>query len=391
MKRICLLMILFAGFLANQAWAFSLSPASLELEIKRGESQPQTLNVNNDSEKSVLCQMAVTGFEVSPDGKQRFEDATPDYSAISWIEIEETAFNITPKSSKKAGIVITVPKNAKPGDYFACIFGQIQTPGKAITSQGQEVVITVNFQLGCIIRITVPGRAIPKKALVSDVRVEMPSAENKDEGVKIIGTLVNKCALHLDAMGEVMIKNSGNRTFEKLILQGAGKNTKGEALVYPMSSREFFGVIQKPLPPGNYTAEVVFSYGYRSQKAKAQAKFTVSQEIGKQKELLALTIEPSVIELEMTHNTFRVRRVDVFNRDSEEKLVIKAGSQTPWVTVDPTEFTINPNKDRSLRIMISTIDNEPVARAGKITLTPERGKSVTLDVIVSEEKEKEDK
>ncbi|MFA4881075.1 MAG: BACON domain-containing carbohydrate-binding protein [Candidatus Doudnabacteria bacterium] len=395
MKKFVLILMVLVGLSlsVNQVGAFSLSPASLELEVKRGESKTQIFNVNNDSEKPILCQIAVTGFEVLSDGKQRFEDATPDYSAASWIKAKSAEFDIPAKSSGKAEVIIAVPKTAKPGDYFACIFAQTQAPSKAKTSQGQEIVIAVNFRLGCIVRITVPGRTISKKAEVGEVKVEMPSAENKEEGIKIIATLANKCALHLDARGEVLIKNSKNRIFDKFVLQGAGKNAKGEALVYPMGSREFSGTVQRPLPAGEeYTAEIAFAYGYRSQKAKSEAKFTVSQEVGdKQKEFLTLTAEPNPIEAQMLSGSFRARSVEIFNLDFEP-LVVKAISQVPWIVVEPAEFTIRSGREKSLRIMISVPANEPVARVGKIVLTPERGKPVVVDIVVSEtKKEKKEK
>jgi len=391
MKRMCFLLVLivFTGFLANQVMAFSLSPASLELEIKRGQSQTQVFNVNNDSEKPILCQIAVTGFEVLTDGKQQFENATPDYSAVGWIKAKKAEFEVAGKSSGKAEVIIAVPKTAQPGDYFACIFAQTQAPKKAKTTQGVEVTINVNFRLGCIMRIIVPGRTIPKKAEVSEARVEMPSVENKEEGIKIIATLANKCPLHLDARGEVIIKNSANRIFDKFVLQGAGKNVKGEALIYPMGAREFSGTVQRPLPPGEYIAEVIFDYGYRMQKAKAQISFTVSPEVGgKQKEFLTLTAEPNPIELEMLSGAFRARAVKIFNLDFEP-MVVWAVSRVPWIKVEPDEFSIRSGKEKSLRITISVPAGEPIARVGKIALTPERGKPVIVDIVVSEKKEKE--
>lgn len=391
MKRACfsIVLIILASFLTNQVMAFSLSPAYLELEIKRGESQTQILDVNNDGDGPILCQIAVSGFEVLSDGKQLFEAAIPDYSAAGWIEAKESEFEVSGKSSGKAEVTIAVPKTAQPGDYFACVFAQTQAPSKVKTSQSREVEIAVNCRLGCILQITVPGKNLFRKAEVGEVKAKMPLIENKEEGIKIFANLTNKCASHLDARGEVLIKNSANRIFDKFVLQATGKNTKGVALIYPMGSREFSGVIQRPLPAGEYIAEVAFDYGYRTQKAKAEAKFTVSQEVGEnQKEFLTLTAEPNPLEAQMSSGALRALAIKVFNFDFEP-LAVKATSQVPWIKVEPAEFTIGSGKEKSLSVTISVPANERIARVGKIILTPERGRSVAVDIVVLAPKERE--
>ena len=156
-----------------------------------------------------------------------------------------------------------------------------------------------------------------------------------------------------------------------------------------MGSREFSGAIQRPLPAGEYTAEVVFDYGYRSQKSKAQVNFTISPEVGEnQKEFLTLAVEPNPLEAQMSSGAFRARAVKIFNLDFEP-LAVKAVAQVSWIVVEPAEFVIGSGREKSLGITISVPANEPVARVGKVILTPERGKPVVVDIVVSAPTEKE--
>lgn len=391
MKKLVLFLMIVLGLslLANTTIAFRLSPASLKIEVKRGTTYLQILDIGNSSTNPISCRIYTTGLEVQKDGKQLFEEATTDYSAATWIISKEPTFEIPANSTKEVTIEIAVPRNTRPGEYFATIMTESTAPARTRNSERGEISMAVNFRLGCITRITVPGRTIRKKAEVSTVKVEVPNPDSENQDIIVTATLENQCSVHLDAKGTVLIKNTENRIFDKFVLQGAGKNARGEAFIFPQGSRDFWGIIERPLPPGEYVAEVSFSYGYRSRKVKGKAFFTVSPELGKkQKELLVFTVESNLIELEMTPGAFRTYRLKISNLDFEP-LKIKIVSQSAWLEIKPSQLTIRPNRSKTLRIEVSVPADEPIKRIGKILLTPERGKEIVVDVVVSEYKKGE--
>jgi len=138
-------------------------------------------------------------------------------------------------------------------------------------------------------------------------------------------------------------------------------------------------------------AEVSFDYGYRFRRIRAETTFTVTAELGeKQKELLILSAEPNLLNLEMLSGAFRTQSIKLSNLDFEP-LEVKVTSQAEWLKVKPSQLTIRPNMSKTLRIEVSVPGGEPVKRIGKVLLTPARGKPVSVDIVISEYKRKEAK
>ena len=393
MRKHVLLFMVLLGLVsvANSALGFRLSPASVEKEIKRGSTETLVLSIGNSAANPIHFRLYATGLELKRDGTQLFENAAATYSAADWLKVKESEFEVPAHSTKEVEIEIAVPRNAKSGEYFTVIMVESTVPTRTRTPEGVEISIGVNYRLGCITRITVPGRTVTKKAEISEIRVEASSPGAEKQEITVIATLENKCRIHLDAKGEVQIKNLDGRVFDKFVLQAAGKNVKGEAFIYPEGMRDFSGTIERPLPPGEYVAEISFSYGYRFKRVRAKIAFSVTAEIGEgQKELLTLTAEPNLLELEMSSGAFRTQSIKLSNLDFEP-LGIEVISQADWLKVKPSQFMVRPNGSKTLRIEVFVPAGEPVKRTGKVLLVPGRGKSVTVDIVVSEHKRKEAK
>ena len=388
MRKLSLVLLILSGvgLLVNSALGFRIMPASLYLQVKRGESQNQVLNVINDTGNPINCRVYVSGFEVLRDGKQLFEEATEKYSARNWIKSKESEFEVAPNSTKEVEIEIAVPRNTKSGEYFATIMAGSRVPARAKTPQGTQISFGVNFRIGCITIITVPGQAIRKKAEISEFKVEMPSSEDEGQDIQVMVTLENRSKVHLDVEGEVQIRDPKGRVFDKFSLQGTGKNTRGQAFVFPEGRRDFSGNIQRPLPPGEYEAEVSFKYGYRFQKIRAKTTIVITEEMSnKQKQFLVLVAEPNPLELKVSPGSFRTGSFKIWSMDFE-RLKVDVLSEAEWLRVRPTKFTIRPGKYQNVQASVSIPVEEPVQRAAKILLKPERGNPVTVDIIVSEYK-----
>lgn len=387
-RKYVLVVAVFLGlvFVTNSGFAFRLCPASVKTEIRRGGRETLTLNVGSRAEKSVSCRVYTTGFEVKRNGKQLFEKATEKYSAANWIKVKPSEFEISPNGTEKIKVEISVPRSAKSGEYFAVIMAESRAPARAKTPKGTTISFAVVYRLGCITRITIPGRTIiRKKAKISEVRVEI------DRDVKVIATLENKCPVHLDAEGSVKIKNLEGRIFDKFLLQGAGKNVRGEAFVYPEGMRDFWGTITRPLPPGEYVAEVSFTYGYRFRKIRAKTTFTLTETVAaKQKELLILAAKPELLEYSLVPGGYHVEAVEVENMDIVENLEIVAQSNAEWLKVSPGRLKLAPERRRKIKVIVRIPrDTEIVKRDGKIMFKAERGKPVFVDVVVHDAREKE--
>lgn len=390
-RKYALVVMVFLGLIlaADSVLALRVSPVSFEREIKRGSQETLILQIGNTSAKPLHCRVYLTDYEVTRKGKPLFEEAGKKYSAQSFLEVKESEFSIPADGKKETEIKVSVPRNAKPGEYFAVIMTETQVSARVKGRDGTEIQMMVNARIGSIVRITVPGRTIRKKAEISEIRVEVPGPESKDRDIKVIATFENKCRLHLDAKGQVLIKNKEDQIFDKFVLQGAGRKVRGEAFVYPEGSRDFWAEVQRPLPAGEYIAEVSFSYGYQFRKVRAETSFFVTPQLGqKQKEFLTMTAEPNLLELKMSSGAFRARSIRVSNLDFEP-LKVEVFSSANWLEVKPNQLTIRPRKYKTLRVTAVVPEREPVKRIGKILLKPVKGKEVVIDVVVSQFERKE--
>jgi len=388
MKRIVLMSIALAVSLAtaNSVSPIQLFPTSTKLEVRRGETVSFTLSTFNTNASSDSCAVYATGLEIQQDGKQLFEKANEKYSAAKWLSIKEPLMEVPPGSVREIEVTVQVPRNAEAGDYFACIFAETSSPDSIKNSRGIVARISVNMRLGSFLYVTVPGQAIPKIAEAFAVQVEMPVSGSKEKEIKISATLQNKCQLRLEAQGEVSIKDSTDQIFDRFIMQGAGKPTKGEALVYPMGARNFSGIVRRPLPTGEYIAEVNFICDSQI-VAKASTSFKVSDELNKnQKSFLTLAVEPNLITEEIPLGAFRALSLEISNLDVRP-LKIKVFTKTDWIEVGPTDLEISPDNSKSLMVKVSMpAVIEQSTMIGKIILQPERGKPVIVDVVVSPQK-----
>lgn len=361
---------------ANKSLAFYFSPFVLEMELKKGETYKQTFIVGNTSSKSIKCAVTVSGWELLRSGEVVCETAQNSYSAAPWIKIKEIEFNLPAGSEKKIEAEITVPNYASAGDYFASV--AVKASVEDIERKGVTQPIETCFRSALQIHISGPAPSI--KAEIIELKVALP--EVKEQDIKIFAALKNFSRVHLDARAQVEIRNSAGKIFDRFDLYGAGKNVRGEAFIYPEGMRDFWGSISRPLPEGEYVAEISFSYGSRFRAIKAAIDFVVNPELGqRQKEFLTLIVEPELVEIEALPKSFRTKTIKISNFDFED-LEVKIVSQKDWLKVKPNLLKIQPGKSRSCRIEISLSD--AVEREGRIFVLPERGKAKTIDVIVKE-------
>ncbi|GAI32302.1 unnamed protein product, partial [marine sediment metagenome] len=59
--------------------------------------------------------------------------------------------------------------------------------------------------------------------------------------------------------------------------------------------------------------------------------------------------------------------------------------EVSWLKITQTELNLRAGQDRKIRFKIRIPRDEKVDRNAKIILTPERGKTVVIDVIVKPE------
>lgn len=223
----------------------------------------------------------------------------------------------------------------------------------------------------------------------------------EEETVKIVATLSTESRRIILAKGEVSIYqdfvNEGGRRQrvlrDQFTLTPAGSNIKGEEKVFPGGMRDFFGTIQRPLPVGEYTAEVRFEYRGEDEEnvrlALGQTTFSVPEELAiRQKEMLVLGVAPDLLVYDMAPGEYHVKAVTLENLDVVEPLEIQLSTNASWIDLSSSSYKLQPGRKQSVRIAVRIPrDAELVERAGKILVSTDRGKAVYIDVQVRDKRD----
>lgn len=388
---IIILFLLFNFILVNESFAFRITPTSFEVTLRKGEVTTVTLEIDNDDERAISCQIYPTDYQVGLDGKPIFDAAGENpFSAQKMVTIPEPSIVIPAKSGQKVTARITLPKTVSEREYFAVIMAETQMIRAAPNDQQKvNAQIKINRRLGAILRINVVGPTVIKKAAITELKVEKGT-----QGIEIVATLTNQCPVHLEVEeAEVVIKDTDQRIKTKFLLRGANKAVRGDKVfIYPQRQRNFSGVLETPLAAGKYWAEVIFNYGYRFHKISRKTDFTIDTKLKNSlREQLVMRIEPGTIKMEMKPGSLRRETVKITNLDINPLMIqtsVKVFTDTPWLSVDPNQLTIRPGGTGKIRIITSLPLNEIAARVGKIFVKPERGKTSSVDIVITEPEKK---
>jgi hypothetical protein len=221
------------------------------------------------------------------------------------------------------------------------------------------------------------------------------------ESVRITATLSTEARRIILAKGEVSIyqdfvDENGRRQRilrDHFTLTPAGSSIRGEEKVFPGGMRDFFGTIQRPLPVGEYTAEVRFEYRGEDETnarfALGHTTFSVPQELAiRQKEMLVLGVDPDLLVYNMAPGEYHVKAVTIENLDVVEPLEIQLSTNVDWIEISSSTYKLQPGRKQSIRVAVRMPrDVEFVDRTGKILVLTDRGKATYIDVQVRDKRE----
>lgn len=272
---------------APQAAAgLAVSPLKQEVLIKPGDAEKVRIHLSNaargrgDAPQS--ARLEVMDFSASEGGALIFQKAgtRPD-SASRWITLSKTEVKLAPGESQTVECLIQVPRQAA-GEYYSAIMTTMDSPTK--TRGGIEI----SYRIASGIFVTVPGRPLAKKAEVVRCEVLWSSAEEgappPDRPVdvgplgapdpplpRLVAVLKNTGHARFDASGQARIRWPDGRVLFRALLKTE------RACVQAGDARLFGCLVDKPLPPGEYLAEVDFSYQPTGSKARTRLPLSISE------------------------------------------------------------------------------------------------------------------
>ena len=168
-----ILVVLFLlpnGVLALSAGGIGIMPHKTEYypnrggwfvyEVDSGEIINDEVRITNTKDTTVFVKLEGVDAFLLDDGAFALRD-TPDNEDIgTWIELEETDFELEPNSSKIVPFILTVPKDAEVGDHIGglAVYETSGEPERIYQSGGTKVGITT--RVGARMYLTVAGNII---------------------------------------------------------------------------------------------------------------------------------------------------------------------------------------------------------------------------------------
>jgi len=108
-----------------------------------------------------------------------------EHSAVPWIKLEQTKIALLEKQKKELKFKISVPRRAKPGEYYAVIMVE-PTEFTDVRAKDKPFLIHMKSRIAVVIVIDVPGRIYEKKGESVFVK-----AEEVNGKIKVTSTFHN--------------------------------------------------------------------------------------------------------------------------------------------------------------------------------------------------------
>lgn len=143
--------------------AFALSPSSLELNAKRGETIASSITILNTQEVDTEYYVGIMGFQPKDDtGTPEFyTPETGSHELANWILFEDTSFVVPALSASEVPFKVIVPDDVISQGYFAAITVS-PAPTDVVASNGA----IIEAKTASLVFLTVEGETVEQLALL---------------------------------------------------------------------------------------------------------------------------------------------------------------------------------------------------------------------------------
>lgn len=377
-----LLFLACSLFIMSYTYGVKVSPVRFDVSIAPGTSQDFVINISGTKGfNNQNLMIYASDLFMSRAGTLLFDRRESKSSCVKWIKLENDKLSIFENQSKELKYKISIPYNATPGEYYAVIMVE-PLEYSNLKHKDTPLVTKIKSRVAIVIVLDVPGRSYLKKGEASDLKVL-----ESDSLIRISSAFKNTGDIHLDVLGEAVIRSADGRTnFGKFDLN-ARSSAKKEAFIFPDGTRDFEGVLKRQLPAGDYKLEVSYNYGYDFKKINLSHDFSVTRKSALNEDSEEfLRIAESDLKLYIPEGGRRTKVVTLTNIDYRP-LAVSVESED-WVKISPNNFILKPGQVRNV-MLISTVSKYHSSQEKKtvISFKTDRGKSALLNLYVSGIKE----
>jgi hypothetical protein len=239
---------------------FAVSPLKQEITVKPGEPGRFSITLSNHSrsgnEVAQAIHAAIMDVQVAPNGALIFKaPGTAEHSASKWITLSTTEVTLDPGANKTLDFAVNPPLATPPGEYYSTIL--ITLDNKVRNERG----MLIEYRIASGVFVTIPGRTFPRQAKITRCELLWPpipaaaaQLPTDAQPPALLLTLHNTGQARFDATGKMALFDEKSR----LVFAGP-LNTK-RPCVFGGDQRLFETPLDKPIPPGKYTAKITLDY-----------------------------------------------------------------------------------------------------------------------------------
>jgi len=371
------LTVLFGLLLVRIAFGFQVTPASKAIEIGQGDQETITIRMLGTKKERIMIYLGdylidrrgtvsfIAGKEDRTSrGKEWISPLTMSQEVTYYDSMEQKmvtrnapVVDLEEGDVKEVSFLVSPPIDAK-GEYYATLhFRDISEMENDNTGRPQ---VSILFAIAARLSINIKGSFVPLRSGSSLEGSVYPGEKN----TRLISSFHNSGNVHLDVYGRTFIRRkSDNRVFAELPLTPAGSKPENSAFIMPGGIRDFEGVLERPLPAGEYIAETVFDYGSYI-KPKSIVPFSI-EESHDRGEIPAFSFEPQTVYISSLPGNTEVSKITIYNMGSEA-ISLEVLSDTDWISVLNSKVIIPDGSFRNVGIL-STV---PESIDGEIRLSP---------------------
>lgn len=407
-KTYLLCSIFFIVFLfpssSSAVGTVGVKPMTIDIELQPGKKTGFQIEVYSTSKEDTPVHLSLFDALQKEDGSMDFVDVGKNpYSCTPWIRLEKTDFTVTGGETVAVKGEISVPRGSS-GSRIATIMVE---PGYEKKKTG----ISIRVRYAVVLKLKIKGRLVMEKA-----ELEKLSLKKLPDGTPAIeAIIINKSEIDFTAKGHVLIQDSSGRIITNINLTTESLERKKkdrekekkekkfkdkdkvkeeeDQRLYPGSKVAFFGRMDKPVPPGEYTAILTMKYGKRSITAKEKIKLTEEDIASLAKETAkgaSFELKPERIEIKsppggtrtafftITNITEKPLKAALSLKDigygPEGETVVKEKGSTPyssssWVELEKTEYVIGPKQSQAISIKVKVPESaQPGGRYSQLVV-----------------------
>jgi hypothetical protein len=378
MKNKLILSLILLIFISS-VYAAKVSPVRFDITVARGKTQEFSLNLIG-SKGHALQKLMVFPSDLSMDrrGALNFNRIESWHSVVPFIKINTKRVELLESESKEIKYKVSVPLSAKPGEYYGVILVEPEE-FTSVRKKDAPMVMKMKTRVAVVVVLNVPGRIYEKKGQAFDM-----SLSEKAGVININSTFKNLGNIHLDVLGEAVVKTASGTVYARLKLKPIS-SSKERAFVFPGALRDFSGSLDRPLPNGEYIVDISYEYGLASRKVRMAKKITIKRSIPvDESKAEYISIKESSFKALIREGGTAIKYLEITNVDYRPiDLVFESKDE---VSVRPSSLTLKSGETKKVMLRIKVSKYSSAVENLSVDVIPNRGKGEKVKIIASSDK-----